>query len=378
MIHDLFEKKEKKVEYLELIYDLIFVYIIGRNNGLLHHSGNVFENPGLFLPYILCTLAVIQIWNYTTYYVNIYGKNGVREHVFMFVNMFLLFFVAQGTRVQWQDQHTVYHVAWALILCNIAFQYLMELRSAVMPIQRQHIYRQCAMLFGQAAVVLLAIGEFALFGTSVLSAVAVVGGIVMSFAVGWGKGEDVIDFPHLSERAMLYVVFTFGEMIIALSSYFEDDLSLNTLYFAGMAFLIVVGLFLSYGVIYDHLIDREQKTNGLGYMLIHLFLIFALNNITNALAFMRDEEVSVLPKVVFMAVSLLLLYTMLFALGKYAKVVCRPKPWFFPALIGGGILFGVLMVVFHENMYVNIALTVVFVFTVFAVIYRFAQKSEQI
>ena len=46
--------------------------------------------------------------------------------------------------------------------------------------------------------------------------------------------------------------------------------------------------------------------------------------------------------------------------------------------MGGGILLGVLMVVFHENMYVNIALTVVFVFTVFAVIYRFAQKSEQI
>jgi hypothetical protein len=78
-----------------------------------------------------------------------------------------------------------------------------------------------------------------------------------------------------------------------------------------------------------------------------------------------------------MAVSLLLLYTMLFALGKYAKVVCRPKPWFFLALIGGGILFGVLMVVFHENMYVNIALTAVFVFTVFGVIYRFAQKAEQ-
>ena len=27
-------KKEKKVEYLELIYDLIFVFIIGRNNSL--------------------------------------------------------------------------------------------------------------------------------------------------------------------------------------------------------------------------------------------------------------------------------------------------------------------------------------------------------
>ncbi len=26
---------EKKVEYIELIYDLIFVYLIGRNNSLL-------------------------------------------------------------------------------------------------------------------------------------------------------------------------------------------------------------------------------------------------------------------------------------------------------------------------------------------------------
>ena len=31
------DSKEKKVEYIELIYDLIFVYIIGRNNSLLHH-----------------------------------------------------------------------------------------------------------------------------------------------------------------------------------------------------------------------------------------------------------------------------------------------------------------------------------------------------
>lgn len=31
------QSKEKKVEYLELIYDLIFVYIVGRNNLLLQH-----------------------------------------------------------------------------------------------------------------------------------------------------------------------------------------------------------------------------------------------------------------------------------------------------------------------------------------------------
>ena len=58
-------KKEKKVEYLELIYDLIFVFIIGRNNSLLHHVDNGYVTQGNFLAYVLCTLAVIQIWNFT-------------------------------------------------------------------------------------------------------------------------------------------------------------------------------------------------------------------------------------------------------------------------------------------------------------------------
>ena len=32
MIREILQPKEKKVEYIELIYDLIFVYIIGRKS----------------------------------------------------------------------------------------------------------------------------------------------------------------------------------------------------------------------------------------------------------------------------------------------------------------------------------------------------------
>ena len=124
MVKQLLEKKEKKVEYVELIYDLIFVYIIGRNNSLLHHITNGFVDPLSFVSYILCTLAVIQIWTFTAYYINLYGRNSARDHVFLFVNMFLLYFVGEGTRQDWQAYHTQYNVAWALILVNIGLQYL--------------------------------------------------------------------------------------------------------------------------------------------------------------------------------------------------------------------------------------------------------------
>ena len=88
MIKQFIEQKEKKVEYAELVYDLIFVYIIGRNNALLHHTKGGYVTFGAFTMYVICTLAVIQIWNFTTYYINGYGRNSARDHVFLFSNMF--------------------------------------------------------------------------------------------------------------------------------------------------------------------------------------------------------------------------------------------------------------------------------------------------
>ena len=369
MVKQILEKKEKKVEYVELIYDLIFVYIIGRNNSLLHHITGGFVDPLSFVAYVLCTLAVIQIWNFSTYYINIYGRHSVREHIFLFLNMFLLYFIGEGTRADWAGYHTMYHVAWALILINIGVQYAIELRSHCAPANRRQIVRMMVILFCEALIALTAIIEFRLLQTSWLSLAAILFGMGMVLFFGRrSSNQSFVDFPHLSERAMLYVVFTFGEMVIAVSGYFSDEITPNNLYFAAMAFLIVVALFLSYGVFYDHIIDRDRNTNGLLYMLMHIFIIFSLNNITNSLEFMRDSEVMLMPKLLLLLGSFLLFYVFLFATGRYAKQRCRLNGRFLMLTGGVGVVFAVLMLVFRENMYVNIAVSVLFVFSEFAII----------
>ncbi|WP_316610674.1 low temperature requirement protein A, partial [uncultured Ruminococcus sp.] len=147
-------KKEKKVEYLELIYDLIFVFIIGRNNSLLHHVDNGYVTQGNFLAYVLCTLAVIQIWNFTTFYINIYGRNGVRDHVFLFINMYLLYHMAVGISVGWESAFYRFNIAWMLILVNIAVQHLIELRNQKdAPWETMQLKRKAAILFTEAALV---------------------------------------------------------------------------------------------------------------------------------------------------------------------------------------------------------------------------------
>ena len=370
------KKEEKKVEYLELIYDLIFVYIIGRNNSLLHSTADGAIQPGMFLAYVLCTLAVIQIWNFSTYYINIYGRNGLREHIFLFSNMFLLYFVAEGTREHWESYHTQYHAAWALILLNIALQYLSELRRhRDEPARCAAIKRMILTLTGEAALVCAVLLIYLASGVDV-SGVPILFGIAVTFIAG-GKGDaGAVDFAHLSERAMLYVVFTFGEMVIAIAGYFEGELSPALIYYALMAFLIVVGLFLSYGTVYDSIIDRERKDNGLLYMLLHIFMIFGLNNITNSLEFMREEEMRLLPKLIFLISSFLIYYVFLFATRRYSKTDCRPGLPFYLKILGLAASFIVLMLLLREQMMINIAVTAVYVFVIYGIIYKAARVNK--
>ena len=368
---------EKKVEYLELIYDLIFVYIIGRNNLLLHTIENGFVPGRVFLAYILGMLAVIQIWNFTTYYINMFGRNGVRDHVFLFINMYLLYYIGEGTRVHWGSFHTQYHAAWALILINIGVQYLIERRNHMdSPGTRIATRNLPIVLFGEAALVLLAVPT-AGWKFPVFSLLAILFGDAATWAFAHGKKANTVDFNHLSERAMLYVVFTFGEMIITIASYFEGSLTPSSIYFSLMAFLIVAALFLSYEMLYNHIIDRERETDGMDYMMIHVLLIFSMNCITTALEFMRDERVNLLPKTTFLTAAFLFFYVCLFALMRYERKQMGVSRKFILPLAGAAAVFAAAMILLRRQMYLNIALSVVFVYFMFLRLYQFQKKSRQ-
>ena len=366
------DKEEKKVEYLELIYDLIFVYMVGRNNSLLGNFENGFVSADAFIAYILCTLAIIQIWNFTTFYINMFGRNGIRDHVFLLVNMYLMYFIGESTRFDWFAYQAQYHIAWALILANIGLQYVLEMRNHKMDVwNKDMIKRMAVTLFVEAAIAFSATFTAPSL-VAPLSFIAVLSGIVMTATSRAKSPGGYVDFMHLTERAMLYVVFTFGEMIIVIAAYFKGDGSVdrNIIYFSLMGFLIVAGLFVSYEIIYDHLLDRERDDAGMLYMVIHIFIIFALGCITVSLEFMREEEVALLPKIVFITLSIIGYYAFLFCTSIYAKQKCGIDRSFVLKMTGITALFVVLMVLLRENMWLNIFITVAYVWGIDAVLFR--------
>ncbi len=370
---------EKKVEYIELIYDLIFVYIIGRNNSILHTFRNGFIAPSAMLTYILSALIILQVWYTTVIYINKYGSNSIQDKLMIFVNMYLLYYMAEGMRSDWQGFFWQYNIAWALILLNflINFTVVYKRVSREAPWVCASIKNNIIVIAVQLAIILV---SFPLYHITNIpfTPVAMAVGMIMSALSKKSNSLVASDFAHLTERIMLFVVFTFGEMIIAIAGYFEGGFSLNTLYFSLMGFLIVAGLFLSYGYIYDNVIDREQPTTGMAYMLLHVFLITSLNFITAALKFMRMEEVSAIPKNIFIVASFVAYFIFLFATEPWAKMRCRAHLKFYIVIIAASLVFAGLMAAFYKNSYVSIALSAVYIYSIFIYLIINVKKSQEV
>ncbi len=309
--------EEKKVEYLELIYDLIFAYFVTKNNDVILHTQNGFISMGNFLGYIMGTLIILEIWYMTTTYINRYGTNGIAEHVTIFINMYLLYYMAESTSVAWANYHIQYAIAWALILINLGVQFLLKSKMMEMyPHEHRHTRYIALIMFVQAGLILLSLVWFAMTGVALANCSMVfwfVAILVLESKFNWIS----LDFTHLSERVMLFVVVTFGSMLTGIADFFDNGMSFAALYYSVTTFLCVIGLLVIYGHYYNKLLDRQRPGKGMAYILLHVGLILALNNITTALILMPKVYVSNWAKVVFLAASVVLYFAAMLALSRF-------------------------------------------------------------
>ena len=364
-------QQEKKVEYIELIYDLIFVYLIGRNNSLMDQIEGGFVTMETFLTYVLTSLIILQIWYHTSLFINRYGENGPAEKLMMLVNMFLLYIMGSSTVNDWGVNYTAYIGAWTLIFLNLAVQYALKLRKTG-PEHTEHIRQNILLLLAQAAVAWATVPVY--FATGYAFGPWA---MALGYAAAPFLKKAPVNFAHLTERVMLYVVFSFGEMVISVAGYFTGGFDLDTVYFGLMSFLCVAGLFFSYGNFYDKLLNREEEKHPLGYMFLHIFLILCLTNITNALDFMREPGLDPLKATGFMVVSMLGYFACLAMTEHWSyRRFINPKQ-FSLILVLEFAAYTVLMFLFYHSRRVSAALTAVLIYSQFLTLIQAEGNTEK-
>ena len=316
-------EEERKVEYIELIYDLIFVHTISRCGALLNLEEGA-PGASVYLTFLLFSVSVLEIWYLSVLFINRFPQFAKQRNLCIFINMYLLYYLAAGIRDDWRDYYAQIHVAWAAILLHLAVQYVIALRKeSENKKYREYMSKEPYLLVIEAGIVLASIPVFYKTGLP-LSPLC----LLVSIGSGVGGQKDKklhVDFPHLAERVMLYVVFSFGEMIVELSGFFDEGITPLGICHSVLAFAFASGLFLNYGYVYDHIINRDQKSLGDSYYLfLHMFLIISLNYLTQVMEMLRNPTVSGDFKTFSLSLWVIIYVLFLSLLERYAKErACR-------------------------------------------------------
>lgn len=115
--------KERKVENIELFYDLIFVYAISKVSGLVHHSHHGIVEPWAFINFVLAALIILQEWLYLTDYLNRFGTFNFRELVIMGINMAAAIYLSNSLLADWSQIYYPFTISMLVMSSSVGFLY---------------------------------------------------------------------------------------------------------------------------------------------------------------------------------------------------------------------------------------------------------------
>ncbi|MBD5429664.1 low temperature requirement protein A [Lactobacillus sp.] len=303
----------KRVSLVELFYDLVFVYMISRATSLIHHLHNGIINPLTLGIFALVIIVFINSWMVQTVFTNRYGTSSWTDVIISFINMAIVLYMSNSFTATYDHNLKTFFLAAGLLSLTLMIQYLIVYFKTDNLVDKQ-ISRAFALILIFRTICLLIGG---LIENKVGLAIALIGIIVSWILPGFtGKYTEnhPIIFSHLLERLTALIIVMFGETIVGIADYFtKQNFSIQSL----LIFVIVVGLFFTYIVEFDHMID-ENRAHETGNKLIylHYFILFGLSMITVSLKFINEESANPLFSVSFLYGGIALFYIGL-ALSNY-------------------------------------------------------------
>ncbi len=272
------EVKEKRVELIELFYDLIYVYAISRLTALIELPGNGFLPLTDFLRYMVLFFVILQSWLYLTNYVNRYGTWKWYEYAITIINMIAAIYLSNTISIAWENNYIPFNAAMLVMLLSVVLLYLIKTGdkstdpTAAWNSIKILIIVCCIYVF--SFLLILAGFSNIVIWTDVA---AVLTGAFLPFFIRGSFDPSIISFPHLVERFELLTIITFGESIVGMTDYFDIE---NFTLLPILIFAVIIILFGSYVIQIHELMDHHQVQRALPLMFSHYFIVIAINLIT--------------------------------------------------------------------------------------------------
>ena len=314
--------EHKKVEMVELFFDLVLVYAISQTTGLIHHLHGGVVDPLSLASFAISYVIIVNAWMYQVIFTNRFGSNSPRDIAFSLVTMALLLFLSNTIASDWESTFLPFSVALGVIFLVQMTQYAIAY-AGERGEDARFLIRGFLLLTGIYAGALFAgsllpyeIGVFVTMG-------GLVANVLLPLRFRHRLDRIPVNFPHLVERLGLLVIITFGEMIVGIAPWFTAEaFSLESV----LVFAICAAMFVHYLWMFDRMIDLNVAGIGSAKLqYAHLPVFLGLGMMTVSLAFLQEpEEANALFVALFMYAGLALFYLGLFGSRGYLQERYRP------------------------------------------------------
>jgi low temperature requirement protein LtrA len=267
-------KHERKISWLELLYDLVYVAAIGQFTG--HLAEHLTGNSIAFFFLLFCLL--FWSWVNGSQYYDLHGNDSIRTRVFTFLQMLGVAALAICTKDVFEGRHVFFAIA--LIFIQLLITYLWWSTGIWDPSHRKfNIFYTVNYLI---ALLLIIISLFTSY-----PAAMILWSIALLFNLTPGltsaktvitelrkKGEEFSASAALVERFGLFTIIVLAEVVLAIVTTIsaeKDKFPLAWLAF----FLGIMIVYLLWSIYFDMTSEQETK-KGYKYLQWLIFLHFPL------------------------------------------------------------------------------------------------------
>lgn len=333
---------EKKVTWLELFYDLLFVAAVSKASHVLLHveAGTI---PLEYLSkFILIFIPIWWAWVGQSLFVNRFGQDIFSHRVFLILQLFFVLIMTASLSVNFDQYYMPFLIGYVGLRAMTAIQYLTvnKNEAADRKITAQYL--------GSRFWIGLIISALSLFFDSWIRYVVLYAGITVDILLPLIGRKYLVKSPinthHLLERFSLFTLILLGESVISILAVLQSShWTWQSILFALLTFLLIIAMWWQYFDNVEKKVDKSIETAGQTIIYGHLFIYISLSMIAASIQLLFLGQLNYTFMVCFIFGSVLLyFFSTSLVFHKYRRLQQRLGMFHLALLLG---LLGVFFAV---------------------------------
>ncbi|MGM0921465.1 MAG: low temperature requirement protein A [Bacillota bacterium] len=354
--------EEKKVTWLELFYDLLFVAAVAAATHVLLHIEDGYIHSEYLLKFVLIFIPIWWAWVGQTMFINRFGQDLFHQRLFLILQMFFVLIMTSSLAVDFDPYYLSFLIGYIGLRAVTAIQYLVVQRI------EEGFRKKAALYLGRYIWIGIIISLSSVLFDSWIRYAVLYTGIIIDIMVPIFGRKYLVKVPtntaHLLERFGLFSIILFGEALVSTLAVIQPKQgNWNSISFSIISFILIISMWWQYFDNVEKKVNKSIQTAGQIIIYGHLFILMSLSMIAASirLLFLHEVHYSYIIHFVFGAVLLYFLSTT-FVFHQYRHEHHRLKIYHLALFLGIlAVLFIINLIVVVPNIVVIGELTLFFI-----------------